>query len=36
LLFYTYLQKAGIAFCPEEITDDPAKAFCPTIKRNVE
>ena len=33
-LFYTYLQKAGVAFCPEETAQDPGDAFCLKIKRN--
>ncbi|CAK5072474.1 unnamed protein product [Meloidogyne enterolobii] len=31
-IFYTYLRRAGIAFCEEETTDDPAKSFCPLVK----
>uniref|UniRef100_A0A914MVJ9 TATA box-binding protein-associated factor RNA polymerase I subunit B n=1 Tax=Meloidogyne incognita TaxID=6306 RepID=A0A914MVJ9_MELIC len=36
-IFYNYLRRAGIAFCEEETTDDPAKSFCPLVRhRNAE
>uniref|UniRef100_A0A1I8BG27 A2L_zn_ribbon domain-containing protein n=1 Tax=Meloidogyne hapla TaxID=6305 RepID=A0A1I8BG27_MELHA len=36
-IFYSYLRRAGIAFCEEETTDDPDKSFCPLVRhRNID